>query len=64
MIKTTKHKSKVQLHDTKSNHVWFFDIDFIKPEINVSKNGEFKATFNAIQIPVSTDFLMELTKGL
>lgn len=64
MIKTTVHKSKVQLHDTKSNHVWFFEIDFIKPEINVKKNGEHKATFNTMQLPISTDYLMELTEGL
>lgn len=64
MLKPTIRKAELELHDTCSNHVWHFAIDYLAPSIVVSKNGVVKATFNSVEYPTRTDYLMELTEGL
>lgn len=64
MIRETIKKAKFELLDTHSNHKWFFDIDFMGPQIKIFKNGLPKTTLNSIELPLSNDYLMSLTKGL
>lgn len=54
----------MELHDSHTNHKWFFDIDFMLPQIKIFKNGLPKTTVNSIELPLSNDYLMSLTKGL
>lgn len=64
MVKTTIQIMKIELHDTRSNHKWFFMIDALKPEIKVFKNGVPKATLPVLISPISTQNLMCLTEDL
>lgn len=64
MLKQIIKQAVLKLHDTNSNHEWTFEIDFLKPQILVLKNGARKAIFNHVEHPTTDEFLMSLTKDL
>ncbi|MBI5919008.1 MAG: hypothetical protein HY849_06505 [Nitrosomonadales bacterium] len=64
MLKTTAKTAQLELHDTCSNHVWKFEIDYLEPSVVVSKNGIRKTTIGRVEYPITTEFLMSLTKGI
>lgn len=64
MLKTLVKTAQLELHDTCSNHVWRFDIDYIEPSVVVSKNGVRKTTVGRVEYPTTAEFLMSLTEGL
>ncbi|ADE10452.1 hypothetical protein [Sideroxydans lithotrophicus] len=64
MLKTIVKTAQLELHDTNSNHVWRFEIDYLEPSIVVSKNGVRKATVGHVEYPITDEFLMSLTEGV
>lgn len=64
MLKTIVKMAQLELHDTCSNHVWRFEIDYLEPCIVVSKNGIRKTTVGRIELPITDEFLMSLTEGI
>ena len=64
MLKTIAKTAQLELHDTCSGHVWRFEIDYLEPSVAVSKNGVMKKTFDGVEYPTTSDFLMSLTEGL
>lgn len=64
MLRTIEKTAQLELHDTCSNHVWRFEIDYLEPSIVVSKNGVRRTTIGRVEHPTTNEFLMSLTKGL
>lgn len=63
-LKTLRQESLLEVTDIRSNHTWRFELDILKPEVKVFKNGALAKTEPLIELPYSLERLFALTEGL
>lgn len=63
-LKTIRQESLLEVTDIRSNHTWRFELDILKPEVKVFKNGKLVKTEPLIELPYSMERLFKLTEGL
>lgn len=59
-----EHTISIKIRDNHSGHLWHYQIDTQKPEVNISKNGVHLRTVNHLVTPFGEAFLEELREGL
>lgn len=64
MLQTIERKMQLEQLDTRSNHVWRYEIDAVANTVDIYKNGKRVRRVNCVISPVSDSWLGELRADL
>jgi purine-nucleoside phosphorylase len=64
MLRVLKRDMTLEHKDTRSGHIWRYEIDAVDMTVKIYKNNDLVKSMNEVVLPVSDSWLTEQRDGL